>query len=84
MLNRFKNNVPDPLLQDTELPTFKFKLEKLQGRILAKNFNLPESTFATFPKQEVYFVHGPIPHEPAPLPPVSVRQMVIGSWEWDV
>jgi oxalate decarboxylase len=28
----FKNNVPDPLLSGKELPTFKFELEKSQGK----------------------------------------------------
>jgi oxalate decarboxylase len=38
--------------------------------VLAKNFNLPESTFADFPKSEVYIAKGPVPpalpQEPAP------------------
>ncbi len=29
--------------------------------LLSKNFGLPESAFASFPKEEVYFAHGPIP-----------------------
>lgn len=29
----FKNNVPDPVLAGKELPTFKFELEKSQGRV---------------------------------------------------
>lgn len=33
--------------------------------VLAKNFGVPASTFATFPKQEVYLVKGPVP---PPLP----------------
>ena len=30
----FKNNVPDPLLAGDELPTFKFELEKSEGRVI--------------------------------------------------
>src|SRR3954464_9435241 len=33
----FMNNVPDPLLSEKELPTFKFALEKSQGRVAGKN-----------------------------------------------
>lgn len=29
--------------------------------LLGKNFGLPESTFANFPKEEVYFARGPLP-----------------------
>jgi oxalate decarboxylase len=36
--------------------------------VLAKNFNLPASTFADFPKQEVYIAKGPVP-PPLPLDP---------------
>ncbi len=36
--------------------------------VLAKNFGLPASAFANFPKQEVYFTHGAPPPEIAPLP----------------
>ena len=30
----FMNNVPDPVLAGKELPTFKFELEKSQGRVI--------------------------------------------------
>lgn len=30
----FKNNVPDPLLSGKELPTFKFALEKSEGKVI--------------------------------------------------
>ncbi len=30
----FKNNLPDPLLAGDELPTFKFELEKSQGKVI--------------------------------------------------
>jgi len=30
----FKNNVPDPLLAEKELPTFKFELDKSQGKVI--------------------------------------------------
>jgi oxalate decarboxylase len=33
----FMNNVPDPLLSQEELPTFKFALEKSEGRVTGKN-----------------------------------------------
>src|SRR5262249_31649964 len=32
----FLNNVPDPLLAGKELPTFKFALEKSQGKVIGK------------------------------------------------
>ncbi len=35
---RFKNNVPDPLLSDKELPTFKFALGQSRGRVLEDSF----------------------------------------------
>jgi oxalate decarboxylase len=34
--------------------------------LLAKNFNLPESTFDDFPKEEVYFARGAIPLDQIP------------------
>jgi oxalate decarboxylase len=34
--------------------------------LLAKNFNLPESAFDGFPKDEVYFARGPVPPEKTP------------------
>ena len=34
----FKNNVPDPLLSGKELPTFKFELEKSQGRVIEGSY----------------------------------------------
>lgn len=36
--------------------------------LLAKNLGLPEATFDSFPKQEMYFTHGPIPPETPVLP----------------
>src|SRR5271167_3937021 len=30
----FQNNVPDPLLSGDELPTFKFELEKSEGKVI--------------------------------------------------
>jgi oxalate decarboxylase len=38
--------------------------------LLAKNFGVPEATFDTFPKQEVYFARGAIPPE-APATPLQ-------------
>jgi oxalate decarboxylase len=36
--------------------------------LLAKNFSVPEATFDSFPKQEVYFARGAIPPEPQSTP----------------
>jgi oxalate decarboxylase len=44
----FKNNVPDPLLADKELPTFKFELEKSQGRVIQGSYG-KEATVAQLP-----------------------------------
>src|SRR6266849_2560243 len=33
----FMNNVPDPLLSDKELPTFKFALEKSKAKVIGKS-----------------------------------------------
>jgi oxalate decarboxylase len=33
----FMNNVPDPLLSGKELPTFKFALEKSEGKVIGKS-----------------------------------------------
>src|SRR5687767_10974266 len=33
----FMNNVPDPLLSGKELPTFKFALEKSEGKVVGKS-----------------------------------------------
>jgi oxalate decarboxylase len=33
----FKNNVPDPLISGDELPTFKFELEKSEGKVIGKS-----------------------------------------------
>ncbi|MEE9601765.1 MAG: cupin domain-containing protein [Thermoguttaceae bacterium] len=40
--------------------------------LLAKNLGLPETTFNSFPSNEVYFVHGPVPPE-RPAPPHQGR-----------
>ena len=44
----FMNNVPDPLLSDKELPSFKFALEKSKGRAVGKN-TAKEATVKQFP-----------------------------------
>src|SRR4249919_57809 len=44
----FKNNVPDPLLSGKELPTFKFELEKSQGRVDGGSFG-KEATVEQLP-----------------------------------
>ncbi len=48
MVDPFKNNVPDPLLSGDELPTFKFELEKSQGRVDGASFG-KEATVAQLP-----------------------------------
>jgi oxalate decarboxylase len=44
----FKNNVPDPLLSEKELPTFKFALEKSKGKVLGGSFG-KEATVEELP-----------------------------------
>jgi oxalate decarboxylase len=44
----FKNNVPDPLLAGEELPTFKFELEKSQGKVVGNSVG-KESTVKQLP-----------------------------------
>ncbi len=44
----FMNNVPDPLLAGKELPTFKFALEKSQGKVLGGSYG-KEATVEQLP-----------------------------------
>src|ERR1044071_2036659 len=44
----FMNNVPDPLLAETELPTFKFALEKSKGKVIGKSYG-KEATVEELP-----------------------------------
>ena len=44
----FKNNVPDPLLGGKELPTFKFELEKSEGKVIGASFG-KEATVLQLP-----------------------------------
>ncbi len=44
----FKNNVPDPLLAGHELPTFKFELEKSEGKVIG-NSSGKEATVKQLP-----------------------------------
>src|SRR5258706_15553261 len=44
----FMNNVPDPLLSDKELPTFKFALEKSEGKVIGQSFG-KEATVEELP-----------------------------------
>ncbi|MCE9561993.1 MAG: cupin domain-containing protein [Planctomycetes bacterium] len=44
----FMNNVPDPLLAGKELPTFKFALEKSEGKVSGKSFG-KEATVEQLP-----------------------------------
>ncbi|MBI3925828.1 MAG: cupin domain-containing protein [Armatimonadetes bacterium] len=47
------------------------------AEVLAKQFNLPSQTFASWPKSEVYFAKGPVPQGPPPdtgaEPPLTHR-----------
>jgi oxalate decarboxylase len=44
----FMNNVPDPLLAGKELPTFKFALEKSEGKVIGKSYG-KEATVEQLP-----------------------------------
>src|SRR5271170_1542199 len=44
----FMNNVPDPLLSGKDLPTFKFALEKSEGKVIGKSFG-KEATVEQLP-----------------------------------
>ncbi|MFO0908726.1 MAG: cupin domain-containing protein [Isosphaeraceae bacterium] len=44
----FSNNVPDPILAGKELPTFKFELEKSEGKTLGGSYG-KEATVAQLP-----------------------------------
>ncbi len=44
----FLNNVPDPILADKELPTFKFELEKSKGKVIGNSYG-KEATVAQLP-----------------------------------
>jgi oxalate decarboxylase len=44
----FMNNVPDPLLSGNDLPTFKFALEKSEGKVIGKSFG-KEATVTQLP-----------------------------------
>src|SRR4029453_13795854 len=44
----FMNNVPDPLLAGKDLPTFKFALEKSQGKVIGKSYG-KEATVEQLP-----------------------------------
>lgn len=44
----FQNNVPDPLLAGKDLPTFKFELEKSQGKVIGNSFG-KEATVEQLP-----------------------------------
>lgn len=44
----FQNNVPDPLLSGAELPTFKFALEKSQGKVIGGSYG-KEATVEQLP-----------------------------------
>ena len=44
----FMNNVPDPALSGKDLPTFKFALEKSQGKVIGNSFG-KEATVAQLP-----------------------------------
>jgi oxalate decarboxylase len=44
----FMNNVPDPLVSGKELPTFKFALEKSEGKVIGGSFG-KEATVEQLP-----------------------------------
>ena len=44
----FMNNVPDPLLANKELPTFRFALEKTEGKVIGGSYG-KEATVEQFP-----------------------------------
>jgi oxalate decarboxylase len=44
----FRNNVPDPLLAGDALPTFKFALEKSEGKVIGNSYG-KEATVAQLP-----------------------------------
>src|SRR5436305_1469785 len=44
----FTNNVPDPLLAGKDLPTFKFALEKSEGKVIGKSYG-KEATVEQLP-----------------------------------
>src|SRR5262245_38893313 len=44
----FMNNVPDPLLAEKELPTFKFELEKSEGKVIGNSYG-KEATVTQLP-----------------------------------
>ncbi len=44
----FMNNVPDPLLSGAELPTFKFALEKSEGKVIGNSYG-KEATVKQLP-----------------------------------
>src|SRR5947207_2482951 len=44
----FMNNVPDPLLAEQDLPTFKFPLEKSRGKVIGGSFG-KEATVKQLP-----------------------------------
>ncbi len=44
----FQNNVPDPVLAGKELPTFKFELEKSEGKVIGSSFG-KEATVEQLP-----------------------------------
>ena len=44
----FMNNVPDPLLAGKELPTFKFALEKSEGKVIGDSYG-KEATVEQLP-----------------------------------
>ena len=59
--------------------------------LLAKNFDLPESAFASIPREEVYFAKGPIPPAipPAPLqgwrtPPLTHKYSLMSQRPYEV
>ena len=46
--NSFQNNIPDPVTSGKELPTFKFELEKSEGRVVDGSYG-KEATVEQLP-----------------------------------
>jgi oxalate decarboxylase len=71
----------------SEFGTFSITDWLTPAETLAKNFDLPASTFANFPKKEVYIAERPVPPsllaEPAPgslnAPPLSHRYQLLAQ-----
>ena len=73
----FKNNVPDPLLAGNELPTFKFALEKSEGKVIGGSYG-KEATVEQLP------ISKGIAGVSMRLEPGAIRELHwhARSWNW--